>query len=196
MNKFDQIQIHTKLRMLALALIVSGGLNWGLVATMNVNLVDKMGKLLSSFLKLNDNISVSITKVVYLLIALSAIYIAINRDNWLPFLGDSVLPPSVVPLKEPTVTDMTIDVKVTPNSKVIYWAANRTDKIQDVLKAYGNFENSGVVVSDNNGIAKLKLTKGSGYKVPSGKYIPPHVHYRVIEPSSGGIIGKVMTKMY
>ena len=33
-------------------------------------------------------------------------------------------------------------------------------------------------MSDNEGKAILKLQKGSGYIVPGGKYIPPHVHYR------------------
>ena len=81
----------------------------------------------------------------------------------------------------------TIKINVQPNSKVIYWAAKKLDSNHhSVWKAYDDYSNSGVVMSDKNGVAILKLQKGSGYIVPwgRGKYIPPHVHYRYeIKPS-------------
>ncbi len=53
------------LHMVAFTLLVVGGLNWGLVALLNLNLVDAvlgMGSMLS--------------KVVYILVGASAVYIA------------------------------------------------------------------------------------------------------------------------
>ena len=58
------ISIKT-LHMVAFTLLVVGGLNWGLVALLNLNLVDAvlgMGSMLS--------------KVVYILVGASAVYIA------------------------------------------------------------------------------------------------------------------------
>ena len=110
-----------------------------------------------------------------------------KRDTFLPFLGKTVMPTSVIPLRENKYQDDTIKIKVKPNSKVIYWITKKLDSNNhNVWKAYDDYSNSGVVMADKNGVAILKLQKGSGYMVPWGgeKYIPPHVHYRYeIKPS-------------
>jgi hypothetical protein len=47
-----------------------------------------------------------------------------NKHNWLPFLGSSVLPSPLVPLK--TIEGNTkVTVNVSPNSKILYWAGRR-----------------------------------------------------------------------
>ena len=53
------------LHMVAFALLVVGGLNWGLVALFNVNLVETLLGAEST-----------LTMVVYVLVGLSAVYIA------------------------------------------------------------------------------------------------------------------------
>ena len=90
------------------------------------------------------------------------------------------MPSSVIPLKKNKYQSDTVKIHVKPNSKVVYWAAKKLDSDNhSVWKAYDDYSNSGVVMSDNNGVAILKLQKGSGYIVPWGnKQIPPHVHYR------------------
>ena len=192
MEKFGKKYINTKFHMFALFLVLVGALNWGLVAT-GTNLVEKLAEPISSITNINRS---TLEKIVYLAVALSAVYIGTKRDNWLPFLGHTVFPPSLVPLKEPKDVNHTVEIKVAPNAKVAYWGAIASTTIPDVLAAYSEYENSGVVMADENGIAKLKVVKGTGYIVPSGRYIPPHVHYRIVNGSEGGMMGRVMTHYY
>ncbi|ULY68445.1 hypothetical protein [Chlorella virus XW01] len=192
MEKFGQKYINTKLYMFALFLTLVGALNWGLIA-IGTNLIEKLTELISSITKINQS---TLDKIIYLIIALSAVYIGTRRDSWLPFLGYTVFPHSLVPLKEPKEVNHVVQVKVPPNSKVAYWGAIASNTIPDVLSAYNEFENSGVVMADENGNAKLKVVKGTGYIVPSGRYIPPHLHYRIVNESEGGMMGRIITHYY
>lgn len=192
MEKFGKKYLNTKFNMFALFLTLVGALNWGLVAT-GTNIVEKLATFISSFTGINKS---GIEKITYLIVALSAVYVGTKRDNWLPFLGHTVFPPSLVPLKEAKEHNHIVEVKVAPNAKVAYWGAIASNTIPDVLTAYSEYENSGVVMADEKGIAKLKVIKGTGYIVPSGRYIPPHVHYRVVNGSEGGMMGRVMTHNY
>jgi uncharacterized membrane protein YuzA (DUF378 family) len=166
--------------MVLVALVLIGGVNWGLHA-FGYNVVEFIGKSLK--LKYLE-------KVVYVLVALSAIWLAFDRTSWLPFLGDSVLPAPLVSLKSHE-GDTSVVVKVSPNVKVAYWAANPGKNPEvDVYHAYGNFENSGVVQADAHGNAVLKFDKGTAYVVPSGKHLGSHVHYREV---SGIMMGPVQS---
>ena len=49
-------------------------------------------------------------------------------------------------------------------------------------------------MADDKGMAELKVVKGSGYIVPSGRYIALHVHYRVLS-SEHAMMGPV-NKIY
>ena len=159
---------------LAMILVIVGAINWGLTA-LNLNLVDMVSKYVNYFIGLDTNID----KIIYLVVAAAGLYL-IKRDTFLPFLGKTFIPPSVIPLKNNKHSTHQTKIKVRPNSKVIYWAAKKLDSNNhSVWKAYDDFSNSGVVMSDKHGIATIKLEKGSGYIVPWGnKKIPPHFHYR------------------
>jgi len=158
---------------LALLLVIAGALNWGLVV-FNINLV----KLSSDYLNHLTGINFNFDKIIYVTIAVAGLYLS-NRDSFLPFLGKTVIPTSVIPLKTNRFQDDSVTIKVKPNSKVIYWAAKKSkENNPDVWSAYDDYMNSGVIMSDRYGKAILKLQKGSGYIVPGGKYIKPHVHYR------------------
>jgi len=159
---------------IAMMLVIIGAINWGLTA-INFNLVDMISNHINYFVGLNTNID----KTIYFIIAVAGIYL-IKRDTFLPFLGTTVIPPSVIPLKNNKYSTYQTKIKVTPNSKVIYWASKKLNNNKhSVWKAYGDFSNSGVIMSDKHGIATIKLEKGSGYIVPWGnKQIPPHFHYR------------------
>lgn len=135
-------------------------------------------KILSNSVNSNLNLSLDLEKIFYVLAGIFAIIIALNRNTWLPFLGESVFPSSFVPLKK-IEGNTTITVNVKPNVKVAYWASKPSlKKDQPVKLAYDDYSNSGVVMSDNNGVAIISLNKGPGYFVPSGNYIKSHVHYR------------------
>jgi uncharacterized membrane protein YuzA (DUF378 family) len=188
--------ISTTIHMILIALVLIGALNWGF-HTFGYNLVEMLNRFLSGVFKRR----LSVDRVIYVVVALSAVVLAFKRDTWLPFLGESVLPGAVVPLKK-NLGDTTVDVKVQPGAKVAYWAAKPLTSITtevavnevavpSVKAAYDNFENSGVVVANDQGNAILVFNKGTSYIVPGGKEIKSHVHYR--EFSENGIMGPIQS---
>ena len=169
------------LRILLSALLIVGGLNWGLHA-FGYNVVT----MLSRALRVPQ-----VEKVIYILVAVSAVILAFDVNTWLPFLGESVLPSVLVPVKEHDGNTQVL-VEVSPNAKVVYWAANPgTDPEIKVNAAYGDLKNSGVAQADENGRAVLKFDKGTAYVVPTGKQIDSHVHYRELSDIMMGPVQSV-----
>lgn len=191
MKTFAKKYAETKINHIAIMLVLAGAINWG-TTSLGYNIVELIVGKINKHFDLNN---FNLEKIIYLSVALSAIYLGTNRDFWLPFLGDTVIPENLIPLKKTNKYDTELTVKVNPNTKVAYWAANPHENIPQVMDAYGKYNNSGVVMSNEEGIATLKVVKGSGYNVPSGRYIKPHVHYREI----GGdyaMMGPVKTAYY
>ncbi len=188
-NKMYNKYMKVKARMIVTAIVLIGAINWGTTA-LGYNLVDMLSKTINSSLKTDYPID----KIIYIIVALCAVSLAVRRTTWLPFLGRSVLPGNLVTLQTPAKADKKIKIKVYPKAKVAYWAAYGKDKKeQDVFDAYGDYSNSGVVVADDKGNAELPIIEGGGYKVPSGKNLPRHIHYRIIGNS---MMGKIKTVNY
>ena len=185
------------LHMVLIAIVLVGAVNWGF-HTFGYNLVEMLNRFLSGVFKRH----LPLDRIIYVVVAVSAVALAVQRDTWLPFLGNSVLPGAVVPLKK-NMGDTTVDVKVTPGAKVAYWAAEPETKLDAINKgasegnkavplvraAYDQFENSGVVVANDQGVATLVFNKGTSYIVPSGRKLESHVHYR--EFGEDGMMGPV-----
>lgn len=174
------------LHMVLIAIVLVGALNWGF-HTFGYNLVEMLNRFLSGVFKRR----LPLDRIIYVVVAVSAVALAVQRDTWLPFLGNSVLPGAVVPLKK-NMGDTTVNVKVTPLAKVAYWAAepnDGADSVPLVRAAYDQFENSGVVVANDQGMATLVFNKGTSYIVPSGRKLESHVHYR--EFGEDGMMGPV-----
>ncbi len=192
---FSQYVVH----MILVALVLVGALNWGFHA-FGYNLVEMLNRFLSGVFKRR----LSLNTIIYVVVALSALYLAFQRETWLPFLGDSVLPGAVVPEKKNS-GDTTVDVHVKPGAKVAYWAAKEQESsvgadksvngaessVPKVRDAYAHFENSGVVIANDAGVATLVFNKGTSYIVPSGREIKSHVHYR--EFGEDGMMGPVQS---
>ena len=199
--------MKTTIRMIAIAAIIAGGINWFAVA-FGYNLVDLLNSALSRFFKKQ----LSLNKVIYFIVGISAIVLAFDRTLWLPFLGESVLPSVLIPLSSNSATanatnSMHVKVHVKPNTKVAYWAARpgsdpetpviespegRPSGPRTVTDAYDKFDNSGVVMSDASGTATISFEKGTEYIVPSGRQLKSHVHYRELS-GEYGMIGPVQT---
>jgi hypothetical protein len=140
----------------------------------------------NSFDKFDSVIGHNVSKIIYFLAGISIILLSIKKQTWLPFLGDTIIPSTLLP-KTKNVGDTTI------NTKVAYWSSlPSTDEKPSVEKAYGDYTNAGVSKSDNNGFATLTFNKGTGYIVPSGKFIKPHIHYRELN-NEYSMIGPVKT---
>ena len=162
-------------------LVIVGAINWGLTA-LDYNVVEKLNNGLNSLV----GTKTSLDKIIYGAVAIAAIILALKRDSWLPFLGYTVMPSSLIPLKE-NKGDISVTIHVRPNAKVAYWTTlpNKNSEIPDVKTAYGNYSNSGVVMADKNGKATLVVAKGTSYIVPSGEHISRHIHYRELSDEWG-----------
>ena len=180
-NLYNQKLYH----MVAISLVLVGGLNW----------------LSAVFLK-NDVVSLLLgkgifTKIVYLAVGIATLMVFFDRTTYLPFLGDTVLPCAAFAIRSPDNANQEVVITTLPNTKVIYWASEpRTDTSSNEVatwdKAYGSYLNSGVVMSDESGKAILKIRgEPQSYKVPFKKVIKPHVHFRICEKN--GMVRPVQT---
>jgi hypothetical protein len=181
--------LYTMKHQVLLYILIIGCLNWG-TTSFGYNLVE----LLSKFININLHTKYPIEKIIYIIISIVALYIASDKHFWLPFLGKTVFPSSLVPLRTITNSNKNITIQTKPNTKIAFWAALPRGDNPLVELAYDNYSNSGVVMSDNNGIAILPIIEGSGYIVPNGKKILRHIHYR--EFSHNSIIEEVHTVFY
>jgi len=144
------------------------------------------------FNKIDSMIGYNISKLIYILAGIAILFLAIKKQTWLPFLGETIIPSILIP-ETINIGDTTIKIKIKPNTKVAYWSAlPSTDEKPTVDKAYGNYSNAGVSKSDNDGFATLTFNKGTGYVVPDGRYIKPHIHYRELN-NEYSMIGPVNT---
>ena len=171
-----------KFFMLAMALILVGALNWLVIGIANVNVLEMLfGR--------------SMARVLYVLVGLAALSVAFNRDTYLPFLGETVMPCSIIPEQIPKGADTSLTVNVTPGATVLYWAAEpETEglkKVADWRKAYLKFMNAGVVKANANGVAVLLMRAPQPYKVPWKGRLEPHVHFRVC--GGDGILARIKT---
>ena len=181
--------LYTMKHQVLLSILIIGCLNLG-TTSFGYNLVE----LLSKFINTNLHTKYPIEKIIYIIISVIALYIASNKHFWLPFLQKTVFPSSLVPLRTITNSNKNITIQTKPNTKIAFWAAFPRGNNPLVELAYDDYSNSGVVMSDDNGIAILPIIEGSGYIVPNGKKILRHIHYREFYHS--GIMEKVHTVFY
>lgn len=190
----DKTYIQKLFFKIAIILLIIGGLNWLLVGIFNVNLVSRFfGKSI-------------IAKFIYVLVGVAALAIMFDRDTYLPFLGPTVVPCSVLEARDPPGATQEVKIQVEPNVKIIYWAAEPkfgVEKLNSWKNAYLDYQNAGVTISNGEGTAVLKIREPQGYKVPFRGELAPHVHYRICGSSSGGTdktggagwMGKIHTVM-
>jgi uncharacterized membrane protein YuzA (DUF378 family) len=164
----------------SVAFVVLAAIVWGLIGLSKVNIIDRI---------IGKNV---FSRGIYLLMGISALVLAFNRDSYLPFLGESIFPCSLLQEQTPPGATRTVTVHVSPNVKVLYWASEPTDggEIKSFEEAYNKYKNAGVTTSDHNGFAILKVREPQSYTVPL-RTLDAHVHYR--ECTSSEFIGRVKT---
>jgi len=176
-----------------MGLVIFGSLNYGL-AVMDYNLIVIINNKINSYFNKISHFDIIISTII----TLSAIYLMFQLTTWLPFLGPCAFPSKgLIPNKVNTLGSKIINVKVKPNTRVAYWSSIPVlnNSVPDVEDAYANFANSGVVTSDNNGVAALSIAPVTAYKVPIDKEIKKHVHYRELDLEFG-MMGKLRTIYY
>jgi uncharacterized membrane protein YuzA (DUF378 family) len=171
-----------KLFLYAMVLLIVGALNWLIIGVAGVNVLEKLvGKV--------------VARILYVLVGLAALAVAFNRDTYLPFLGETVMPCSIMPQHIPKGADTSLTVNVRPGATVLYWAAEpETEglkKIGDWRKAYLKFMNAGVVKANAQGDAVLLVRAPQPYTVPWKGRLEPHVHFRVC--GDDGMLARIKT---
>ena len=148
----------------------------------------------------HDDISI-LAKIILIIMGASAVYLALDRNTYLPFLGDTVIPPSLLN-DVATHPNANLEIEIEVDEKnavsVIYWAADELtagekDGQKYVRDAYGVFDNSGVAKITNK-IAILNIACPQEYwvrKFGIKMTLPKHVHYRVVY--SDGWVSEVKT---
>lgn len=178
----NEIYTHKKVSMVAMILVLIGGLNWLSLLFMKKDLVQKLFGL---------NI---ITKLIYLLVGVSSLYLFFKRDTYLPFLGETLVPCGAFSTRTPDNANLEVSVQVAPNTKVVYWASEpgKEGELNTWDLAYKDYSNAGVAMSDKDGKAILHVRgKPQSYKVPVKGKIESHVHFRVC--GDNGMLGPVKT---
>jgi uncharacterized membrane protein YuzA (DUF378 family) len=171
------------LYMFAILVILLGSVNWLSIGLLGQDLVRLA-------------LAPRHAKWVYILYGVAAIPLLFQRDMYLPFLGEAVVPGGALAVKTPQNANDQLTVRTRPGAKVVYWAAepnpNQGKDLPTPDIAYDEYENSGVVVADSTGHAILRFRGApQAYTVPVHGRLEPHVHFRVSE--SDGMLGRVQT---
>ncbi len=165
---------NIKIYKILMGLIIASVIHFTISNLTNFDLLEKI----SIFLDLPE-----FQKVIYALLLGISVYFLINRNFYLPFLGNSVYPCGGLSERTPQNSNKMVQVNVKPNVNVIYWASENFTSNDNLIidnpwDAYGDYDNYGVVKSNDNGNAVLTFRNPVSYKVPSGKKLDKHVHYR------------------
>lgn len=120
-------------------------------------------------------------KVIALVALLPAIWLFVQRDTYLPFLGNAVFPTSAIieeRVPDNANSDVTLKMPIPDGMKIIYWGAEPSkDTVGNPGDAYKNYSNMGVTTV-RNGSVTLKFKCPAEYKIPSGRKLKRHIHYR------------------
>jgi uncharacterized membrane protein YuzA (DUF378 family) len=164
-------------------LLIIGGLNYFFIASINVNIFQY---ITNKF----------ILQLVFLLIGISALWFAFNRDYYLPFLG-----PSVIPIGSNKTFEKTTQIQLTnlpPNTTVMVWGAQESDEIiNNPYDAYGDYSNTVIAKTDFTGKVTVLLPCPAEYYVNKfgfNKKLKRHVHYRYEYPKYRGLFSRIFTK--
>jgi len=183
MRDLTSLYYQKLFHMILIGLVLLGSVNWLVVGVADINLVRLV-------------FSLKYARWLYIIIGLAAIPLLFQRDIYLPFLGETVLPGGAMVPKTPQNANDQVTVRTRPGAKVVYWAAepnpNQGRDLPTPEEAYGEYENSGVVVADTSGHAILRFRgPPQSYTVPMKGMLAPHVHFRIAEEN--GFLGRVQS---
>jgi len=158
-----------------------------LIVSINTALksIDEKFDIVGKFI--NNNVS----KSLYILVGIFSLLLLLDRNTYLPFLGESVVPFTLFTDINNSSNNLK-DYKIyAPTAeKVIWWASKPDNNIfEHPDEAYNEYKNSGVSSVKEDGYAYIKYSDPSQYKV-NNKLLPKHIHYR---ETHGGMLSEVKT---
>lgn len=176
---------YVYLRFIVLTLLVIGGLAWGTIGVTGSNPIARVTRILKI---------PYLSRVIYTMVGIAALIFIMkfyNRDTFLPFLGKTVFPPTLLNLGHPIDYNRQATLKAPSEARfVVFWAAEGSNNDTDVKEAYGKFLNSGAVQVED-GEAVIRFRDPVSYTVHGKKKLKKHVHYRWLDES--GMMSKVHT---
>ena len=104
------LYLQKKFHMLVIALVLIGGINWLSVGVVGKDLVRLVA-------------SPKVARVIYVVVGLAALGLLFQRDIYLPFLGETLLPAGALAAKLPQGANEQVTITTKPGAKVIFWAA-------------------------------------------------------------------------
>jgi uncharacterized membrane protein YuzA (DUF378 family) len=181
------------LYILSLCTVLFGGLNWFLIGGADFNIIHKVFSFITK-----DHAN-KLSKLSYLIIGICTLYLLIfqQRQMFLSFLNETVMPPTVFRSQAPLFSNSKLSVNAPGGYMVVYWAANPAKKYFDNInswqEAYDGYKNTGIadVVNDK---AELVFSIPVRYKVNTifkNKLLDRHIHYRILY--SNGVMSKIFT---
>lgn len=121
-------------------------------------------------------------KVLALIVLIPAGWLMFQRDTYLPFLGKAALPASVIVddrVPEQANTELQLQINAPDGTKLIYWGAEpNANVVSNPWDAYNKYTNTGVATV-RNGAVTIKFKCPAEYKIPIGKKLKRHIHYRL-----------------
>lgn len=151
----------------------------------------------SVYILFNDDYNIVLRIFVIFIIA-AAVIMIMKKETFLPFLGLAHLPNTLIAeekLPKGANLSYSIDMKEYEDGTIIiYWAANKTDKIiEDPYEAYKNYNNVGVS-KVKDGKAEVRIFCPDKYKVKKvfNQLLERHFHYRIVYKDTG-FLSPVMT---
>ncbi len=179
----DTLFLQKKLYLVCMTLIVVGAFVWGILGVGGPNVVEAV-------------LGRKVARWVYVAVGVAALVVGFRRDTYLPFLGETVMPCSMIEERVPEHADTEVTVGgLTPGAKVLFWATEPATeglaRIKDWRQAYLEFANAGVTTANEAGMAVLHVRRPQPYTVPLKGALASHVHWRVC--GGGGMLGPVQT---
>jgi len=176
LGQFEYTKQYTKIKteyVMYVILIISAIL-WGLKGIVGVNPLS----------------IIPLISILYVVIGLCAFYFINKPSFFSPYMGETYFPCNSLPDVYPPNATWSITIqKISPNTKVVFWAAEPTDSIwKDSRMAYSNYSNYGIATSDSKGNAILRLRKPASYYEYNGFYKKEkvaHVNYRICKKAVG-----------
>ena len=151
----------------------------------------------SVYILFNEDYNIVLRIFVIFIIA-AAVIMIMKKETFLPFLGLAHLPNTLIAeekLPKGANLSYSIDMKEYEDGTIIiYWAANKTDKIiEDPYEAYKNYNNVGVS-KVKDGKAEVRIFCPDKYKVKKvfNQLLERHFHYRIVYKDTG-FLSPVMT---
>ena len=149
------------------------------------------------YILFNDNYNIFI-RIFAIFVIAAAVILMMKKDTFLPFLGLAHLPNTLIAdEKIPKGANLSYSIDMNEyedGTIIIYWAANKTDKIiEDPYEAYKNYNNVGVS-KVKNGKAEVRIFCPDRYNVKKvfNQLLERHFHYRIVYKDTG-FLSPVMT---